>query len=174
MSSTPCPAGDSRHNPTVGSSSGQEPPSARLRPSSRRPALSIENAAAKRQVALSGTVGHRQGNDNQKGRAAVFVLQGGWRIVECVRVLAPVATDLPQVSVAAVSDRTLAHGRRLHAIRVGRGGASPSGENAPGRATVRYMAAARRSGGFPSVPRAAAAFTCERVSMHRSGLGVYG
>ena len=34
LSSTPCPAVDSRHTPTVGSNSGQEAPAASLRPSS--------------------------------------------------------------------------------------------------------------------------------------------
>ena len=47
LSSAPRNAVDNRHVRTIGSSSGQEPPAARLRPSSSRPALSIESAAAK-------------------------------------------------------------------------------------------------------------------------------
>ena len=60
MSSASRTAVDNRHVRTIGRDSGQEPPAARLRPSSSRPALSIENAAAKLRVALYGTIGEAE------------------------------------------------------------------------------------------------------------------
>ena len=59
MSSASRTAVDNRHVRTIGRDSVQEPPAARLRPSSSWPALSIENAAAKLdRVALYGTIEH--------------------------------------------------------------------------------------------------------------------
>ena len=63
---------DNRHVRTIGSSSGQEPPAARLRPSSSRPALS------KRRGKTSGCPLRddwaKTGNNNGNGRPALSVL----------------------------------------------------------------------------------------------------